>query len=394
LSWRERLKRASYRGVEFEVDRAECEFGRRLVEHEYPFRPVAVLEDLGRKPRKFRFYAFLVGDDHDLAANRLQDLLEDGKGGDLVHPWMGRHQVQPLGECRRIEAASALRMTVFDLAFQEVDDRLPGPTTTPTRDLEAASLECRAQVAADVTEGVVTDGVPQFVRDGATAGASAVAAALSAVHFTQDATLDVSIFAQRVNALLSLATSAALSPATLVEAVLSACDSIRATAGTSIDEFYAYQSLFDLAAPTKGGQSPLAKTADQNSRLVVSAGQVGALYGAAIAAPVAQWPNEQSFYEASQSVLDALDAAQAAAGDALFLSLQRLRAAFGAAIDDARQNVRTSQTFTLSRATPALLLAYRFFDDVEREAEVLAAGAAHDPLAFPAGVPVTVLVDG
>lgn len=62
---------ASFRGIEFAVDADLREGGRRIVAHEYPGRETWDNEDMGRARETARVRAYVFGDDADLQADKL-----------------------------------------------------------------------------------------------------------------------------------------------------------------------------------------------------------------------------------------------------------------------------------------------------------------------------------
>ena len=62
--WRAKLRKASFRGVEFGVTDAEGEGGRRTVTHEFPQRDLPYVEDMGLATAKFTLQAFVLGADY------------------------------------------------------------------------------------------------------------------------------------------------------------------------------------------------------------------------------------------------------------------------------------------------------------------------------------------
>lgn len=112
--WEKRLRHASFRGVAFGVLDYSTAGGRRVVLHEYPFQDENYPEDLGQVSGKYRITAFMVGDDHDLNADALEEaLLKPGKAV-LVHPRHGTLDVQLL-TYDRSESTEKGGMTKFSL---------------------------------------------------------------------------------------------------------------------------------------------------------------------------------------------------------------------------------------------------------------------------------------
>ncbi len=104
MAWIDNLLDASFRGITFEIVKADDSADRALVEHAYPYVDGADVEDLGRGARHVSVEAVFYGDDYE---EQLQAFLEalDGKddqlneedarlGGYLVHPVFGTMFVQ------------------------------------------------------------------------------------------------------------------------------------------------------------------------------------------------------------------------------------------------------------------------------------------------------------
>ena len=91
--WWAQLQPGSWRGVPFVLDVGETHAGRRVAIHEYPYRNVAWVEDLGLLPRRFMVQAYLTGDDVYTQRDALVAACEQPGPGTLVHPTMGAVQV-------------------------------------------------------------------------------------------------------------------------------------------------------------------------------------------------------------------------------------------------------------------------------------------------------------
>lgn len=113
-----RLRKASFKGVSFEVDSATLTFGRRTVTHEYPQRDVPYVEDLGKATRTFSIQAFVIGDDYIARAKRLLKVLEESGPGDLIHPWLGKLKVHAI-DTPSVTWNSNLGIATFSISFLE-----------------------------------------------------------------------------------------------------------------------------------------------------------------------------------------------------------------------------------------------------------------------------------
>jgi prophage DNA circulation protein len=88
-SWLDALQPASWNGVPFAVERSSLQAGRKTALHNYPFRDVVWVEDLGQKGRVFSFTGFLVGDDCYDQEDAMLAAAETPGPGQLVHPSLG-----------------------------------------------------------------------------------------------------------------------------------------------------------------------------------------------------------------------------------------------------------------------------------------------------------------
>ncbi|MBX8591646.1 DNA circularization N-terminal domain-containing protein [Pseudomonas cichorii] len=97
-TWRDRLMPASFRGIGFFVDTDSVPVGRKGQLHEFPQRDEPYFESLGKESQIYTMEALLVGEDCFERRDRLLEALEASGAGELVHPWLGRMQVQ-VGGC-------------------------------------------------------------------------------------------------------------------------------------------------------------------------------------------------------------------------------------------------------------------------------------------------------
>ena len=118
VPWFTQLQPASWRGIPFVVERDEGEFGRRIAEHEYPFRDTIWPEDLGRAPRRIEVSGFIIGDDVIAQKERMIAAAEQKGPGILIHPSLGQLTVTLL---RLRPVARKDRGRCFELQFSFVE---------------------------------------------------------------------------------------------------------------------------------------------------------------------------------------------------------------------------------------------------------------------------------
>lgn len=118
MTWRDRYRQASWRGIQFFVEAAETEFGRRTQLNQYPNRDLPYSEDLGRKARIFAIDGYIIGDDFYDQKESLIRAVETHGLGLLVHPYYGEVFVS----CRSLrvrDSKNELRMARVSFEFEE-----------------------------------------------------------------------------------------------------------------------------------------------------------------------------------------------------------------------------------------------------------------------------------
>lgn len=140
------LRQASFRGVQFEVDDADENGGRRLARHEYPLRDVPFAEDLGRKAGEWRIKAFIIqGRSYDYvqARDALRTALTAYGPATLIHPWLGELTVS-VDRFSLHETTSKGGYCEFDIDFVEAGQREnPGSKVDTAQAVVASAKDCR-----------------------------------------------------------------------------------------------------------------------------------------------------------------------------------------------------------------------------------------------------------
>lgn len=144
----EQLQPASFRGVPFEVEASGITVGRRTVVHEYPQRDRPYVEDMGRATRNITLQCFVVGGDYLEQAQALMHELEEPGPGTLVHPWLGEMEVT-ITSVSELQFDQGLGVASVTITATEAGD-LEFPAVTVDEDTEA--LE-----AADAVEKSAVD---------------------------------------------------------------------------------------------------------------------------------------------------------------------------------------------------------------------------------------------
>lgn len=180
------LRKASYEGIQFDVDSATLSFGRRTVTHEFPQRDTSYVEDLGKATRQFSIQGFIVGDDFIDRSKRLIDKIESQVGtdrranhGKLVHPWLGSLEVTPIDN-PSITYDRAKRICTFTLTFLEAGNESTKKTTSWANKLLSKADALYAKIFGDWTPDKIAG-----IVDDVTSQINSCAAVLSSCQFAQ-----------------------------------------------------------------------------------------------------------------------------------------------------------------------------------------------------------------
>lgn len=426
-SFRSQLKPASFGGVPFGVLNGTVRFGRRNAVHEYPFRDIPWVEDLGGSRTAITLTGFLVGDDVIAQRDRLIAVCTRRGDGQLVHPTLGRRTVAVL-DVSASERWDQGRVFEITLSFVEQGARIY-PQGLPN------SLQQAATTTADVNATSATTFRARVV--GALQGGAAIAAnaarqasafATLAIAQTNDATslfklavslpgefgrllgqargitvgefvgitsavtlLDLTAQAAasrhdvQVKATAVSTAAQALGPAStdkLASAVQALAESVRAAAPTPGEAIRGLLRLaYPVALPYATGVASTAQVAAQN---MVRRAAVAALHQS-----VAKYRATSSDDAAATrtDILTAVDREITTAGDAgddnVYASLRAARTVITQAMGAAGANLPTLVTVVTRRPMPSLALAQRLYRDVTRADDLVARAVPPHPAFMP-----------
>jgi len=396
------LRPASFRGVPFQVATADLGAGRRTQLHEYPQRDKPYVEDLGRATRDLAFTGYVVGDDYVDQANKLLAALEEYGPGDLVHPWFGTLRVS-LKDSARVSFDGSLGVARFTMAFVESGD-LEFPTAESSTQVESrlAASDLESIAVESFSDQFTIKGFQDFVAAAATGNLGDMLGIISSSEVGK-----VLGYANSLAATVSTAIALISNPSALGWKVMGALglSGLATTVAAwsaivrSISRVGA-SSLSDPAAPlvyTPSRQQAFvnACAVDALGRQALIAQAVGAssLVGTRIDSPGAGLSQGVvaggaavrpliSFTEmvaVRDELIAVIDQESMIASDKVYHALMKARAAVWKDLTTrARENARLT-TLTPNEVLPALVLAYDYYEDANREADIVARNGIRHP---------------
>ena len=125
MSWVDRIIEARYtspsgRFIIFSYENVRKSFDKKTTAFNFPDADGTYIQDLGHSGRRYPLRIIFWGDDHDLEAAFLDELLSERGTGKLEHPLYGAVDVVPFGTItQRDDLKTASNQSIIDVVFWE-----------------------------------------------------------------------------------------------------------------------------------------------------------------------------------------------------------------------------------------------------------------------------------
>ena len=381
------LRRASFRGVPFEVTSSNLSIGRRTQTFEYPQRDDPFTEDMGRSKRTIRITAFVVGYDYIARMKRLIAACEKPGSGRLIHPWLGSMEVTPTDLSAPVFESN--RVASVSLTFVE-SGKLQYPNAlldVGAKCLSAAQL----LVNAEFDEFVRTfdlSGAQDFVKEAVGLDLQGILNS-ETVQSVCDAFDLADELATLSHDVITLAEGGADA---LFNRVLDTygLQGFASTVHAWTDVSHRFRSLTQsselnsakpqaVASRTTSERIEKANAAGQAmirglsvANMVVAASEIGTSNDRLdVSTPVQTAPYDD-LIAVRNEILEAIDEESLkVSSDPIYEALCESRSAVYEAITQRAENQARLVSFRPSSVQPALVLAYDYYGDASREAEIV-----------------------
>jgi prophage DNA circulation protein len=403
-SWYALLRQASFRGATFHVETAAAASGRRAASHEYPGRDIPYAEDLGRKQWSYSFTAYCVGTLYPLQRDALLKACTQKGAGTLVHPSFGSKQVVCTDVSVQEERQSG-NYCSFSLAFVEAGQlQQPNSSVNTTSGIQTAANALTAAASGDFSGAWNMLGQESFVADAATSDVTSFCNDIEAVTVSPVA-----------GTALGLATAALrLGSGSLIyaaPALASAVGSVTQAYGESQDAAPVVSGMLTMGSlftshdvtgiTTSTGLTPASRAATTPAPVSTAARRQEAANAAAFqrlvrqlslvevayAIPGLPLASSQDAADLRQTIADAFEAAQTAAGnaglDASYAALVNLENAVIAEITQRMLQLPALTTYQLQQTPNAIALAWRLYQNADRCDELVDRTNAVNPSFLP-----------
>lgn len=381
------LRRASFRGVPFEVTSSNLSIGRRTQTFEYPQRDDPFTEDMGRSKRTIRITAFVVGYDYIARMKRLIAACEKPGSGRLIHPWLGSMEVTPTDLSAPVFESN--RVASVSLTFVE-SGKLQYPNAlldVGAKCLSAAQL----LVNAEFDEFVKTfdlSGAQDFVKEAVGLDLQGILNS-ETVQSVCDAFDLADELATLSHDVITLAEGGADA---LFNRVLDTygLQGFASTVHAWTDVSHRFRSLTQsselnsaksqaVASRTTSERIEKANAAGQAmirglsvANMVVAASEIGTSNDRLDASTTVQTAPYDDLIAVRNEILKAIDEESLKiSSDPIYEALCESRSAVYEAITQRAENQARLVSFKPSSVQPALVLAYDYYGDASREAEIV-----------------------
>lgn len=394
MTWREQLRPASFRSVSFFVASHEATSGRKTVPHEYPFRDDVYVEDLGRRGRRYSVSGYVIGLDYFTARDDLIEALEGSGPGTLVHPYIGNKQVS-CDEFSYSEDVTEGGLVRFSMVFRETGEKPLEPRSridAPSAVLSSVeSATSRVRTAFQTAYNITSQ--PQFALD-SLAGllgeqGNMLRDTISPVLTTAS---DLAALSRSVDSFIASAADLVRNPLSLVASVADLFDSVRGLGGNRIaTDAFVSAARFVPATDPPAATTPIRVQEASNQVAINSLFRQSAVLEAARRAPVALYDSYEDAVTTRQSIVTILDAEAQTAPDDVFQALYDTRAQVIKALPPTDHELSRLITVTPPVTVPSIVLAYDFYEDSDRETDIVRRNNIRHPGFVPGGKKLQVL---
>lgn len=159
----QQLRRASFRGLLFELPAEGNKFGRSVITDEYPGRDTPSHEDMGNGVESFTVTARIGGDDFLRRSEDFKAALLQAGPGTLIHPYYGEIQVI-VKNAQRGYTQDAIGVDVFTIEFEKYGDAVyPVAASDTLAGLALSKDNMLSALRGDFLGRFVTESLPDFV---------------------------------------------------------------------------------------------------------------------------------------------------------------------------------------------------------------------------------------
>lgn len=158
MSWRDKLRAGSWRGVPFYITSSDTTLGRRTARHDFPYQELPIIEDIGRLANEWSLEVMVIGPDYMAARDALMAALSQPGAGLLSHPYLGVINAIVSGAVKMRESSAEGGKATFSVTWVEApgvsSDSTPATTARSQEKLSSLTVLVKAPDLLAVTAWV------------------------------------------------------------------------------------------------------------------------------------------------------------------------------------------------------------------------------------------------
>lgn len=382
MSWRQRVQKASFRGVPFFVESDDFSGGRKGPVHEFPGRDVPFREDLGRKARTFSVEGHVIGEDYFNQRDALIDALEAPGPATLVHPYYGRKYVA-VTDFKFRTSSSEGGVVRFSIEFAETAPKASQPTavTDTAAAVQTTATAARSAARTEFLASYVPSALITNVASALSGATAVLSSAIAKVDMTVQA---LAVARHRIENLTSAAGTLLQSPGVLFDAFSEVIHSITDTA--ALLNIYGFNPGVRPPSTTPEREQEQANF-DALHRMV----QRQAVIAAAEVAPSQAYDSYNSAALTRDAITALIDELAETVVDDAYPTFMQLRADLVSAVPGPVSDLAEIVTHTPLMSLPSLVLAHQLYGNLDLEADLVARNRIQHPAFVRGGRALEVL---
>lgn len=395
MTWRERLREGSFRGVPVHTARRAGSGGKRLQVDSIPGEDDPVVQEFGLAPRRFTYECYVLGADYDQQRDRVLEAVEEKGTATLVDFWRGEIEVwvETYAYEESKEDGGYCRFTL-QLLKAGVEARPRGAADTRALSVTAADgLAAAAEEAFELAYNVSR--WPSFVAGEAAGWLSdftGLAAGLQTVDRFAEAAGSLVTARSRFAAELEALAADPLGivrGAGLASRLLGLTDLYRLATGGGRGSVSGLRDLGRIgeARPALPGGTPSRMQAQANETALTRLAARASIASRVRAAAATGFESYDEARELRQKLIEEIDAEVLQAGDAgergVYAALMTVKARAGEDLIARGGSLARLKAYETHQPLPALALAYRLYGDAGRAGELARRNRAVHPGFMP-----------
>lgn len=395
MAWQDDLRPASFRGVPFKVENHSNTSGRRVTFHEFPNRDKPYPEDLGKVGETFKIDGYLIGDDIKTQLENMKRAADAYGAAELVHPRLGTLTVQ-CGPFTWEENKRDGRMIKISFQFYEGgSNAFPNSIENKQDVLNDKADIALATSKASFDKKFSIDGLPGFAVDTARKSVNQAADAFTnATKGLAQKSDQISALAYNIRNLQAEADDLLQSPSALSQRLQDSFGLLQSALGSNKEAYQAVSVMSNFGTVTEPApfQTPTRIAEAQNLKAFDDFMKQTATINAAKIASVTEFDSVEESVTAREQIVESLEAQLlTTTDDDVFAALEDVKAQVVRVLPDQDAELPNVQSYNLKATTPAIVVAYDLFENVDSEQDLINRNKVRNPAFVLGGKELEVL---